>query len=163
MSCEEYNRIHWEKFLNLGGLDLCLYDEHEWSWSGLGDPVLHIELRKWADVVVVAPASADIMAKAANGIADNLLLCVLRAWDTSKPSVMCPAMNTLMLRHPSMDTHMGTLRAFGWRFIESAVKALACGEAGNGALASVDTIVSTTRGIAGEMSLQAVYSPERIE
>ncbi len=51
----------------------------------MGDPVLHIELRRWADVLLVAPLSANTLAKMANGLADNLLTCVVRAWDFSKP------------------------------------------------------------------------------
>ena len=61
-------------------------DEAEWrGWQKVGDPVLHIELRRWADVFVVAPLSANTLAKMANGMCDNLLTCVVRAWDFSKP------------------------------------------------------------------------------
>lgn len=57
-------------------------DENEWStWQKRGDPVLHIELRKWADMILIAPLSANTMAKIVNGICDNLLTCVMRAWD----------------------------------------------------------------------------------
>lgn len=49
-------------------------------WTKLSDPVLHIELRKWADVFVIAPASANVLAKVANGLCDDLLTCVARAW-----------------------------------------------------------------------------------
>lgn len=51
----------------------------------MGDPVLHIELRKWADLLVIAPLTANSLAKLANGMADNLLTCVARAWDYRKP------------------------------------------------------------------------------
>lgn len=62
-----------------------LTDDHEWSsWSQRGDPVLHIELRKWADICLIAPLSANTLAKIANGLADNLLTSTLRAWDFSK-------------------------------------------------------------------------------
>ena len=54
-------------------------DAHEWErWKGRGDPVLHIELRKWADLALVAPCSANTLAKLANGMADNLLSSTLR-------------------------------------------------------------------------------------
>merc|ERR1712029_238612 len=57
-------------------------DSDEWSsWQGRGDPVVHIELRKWADLMVIAPLSANTLAKISNGICDNLLTCVARAWD----------------------------------------------------------------------------------
>jgi hypothetical protein len=51
----------------------------------VGDPVLHIELRAWADVLVIAPCSANTLAKCAGGLCDNLLTCVVRAWDWSRP------------------------------------------------------------------------------
>lgn len=61
-------------------------DEDDWrSWQKVGDPVLHIELRRWADVLLLAPLSANTLAKAASGLCDNLLTCVVRAWDFKKP------------------------------------------------------------------------------
>lgn len=61
-------------------------DEAEWrEWRAVGDPVLHIELRRWADVLVLAPLSANTLAKVAHGLCDNLLTCVVRAWDFAKP------------------------------------------------------------------------------
>ena len=63
-----------------------LSDEDEWSsWKQIGDPVLHIELRRWADAFVIAPLSANTLAKLANGLSDNLLTCVVRAWDFAHP------------------------------------------------------------------------------
>lgn len=70
-------------------------------WNKVGNPVLHMQLRKWADIVLIAPASADLLAKLSVGIADNLLLCTLRAKDLREtPCVICPAMNTIMWLHP---------------------------------------------------------------
>lgn len=61
-------------------------DEDEWrDWAAVGDPVLHIELRRWADVFVVAPLSANSLAKLAQGLCDNLVTCVARAWDFRRP------------------------------------------------------------------------------
>lgn len=61
-------------------------DEEEWrQWKVVGDPVLHIELRRWADVLLLAPLSANTLAKVSNGLCDNLLTCVVRAWDFAKP------------------------------------------------------------------------------
>ena len=63
-----------------------LDDEGEWrAWRQVGDPVLHIELRRWADLLVVAPLSADSLAKIAAGICDNLVLSIVRAWDLARP------------------------------------------------------------------------------
>lgn len=65
-------------------------DEEEWhEWEKKGDPVLHIELRKWADLLVVAPLSANTLAKLAQGLCDNCLTSVVRAWDWSKPLLVC--------------------------------------------------------------------------
>ena len=61
-------------------------DEEEWhAWQQKGDPVLHIELRKWADVLIIAPLSANTLAKMAQGLCDNCLTSVVRAWDFHKP------------------------------------------------------------------------------
>src|SRR5262245_31130188 len=86
--------------------DIVILDEDEWParsaggrWQR-GEPVLHIELRRWADLFVIAPLDANTLAKLVNGICDNCLTCVWRAWDPSRPVVVAPAMNTLMWEHP---------------------------------------------------------------
>ncbi|KAF4748540.1 hypothetical protein FOZ62_009379 [Perkinsus olseni] len=88
-------------------------DAKEWdAWRGRGDPVTHIELRRWADVVLIAPLSANTLAKIANGIADNLLTSVVRCLDLSSeglrkcPVYMCPAMNTMMWDNPFTREHL---------------------------------------------------------
>jgi hypothetical protein len=64
-------------------------DEDEWrQWAAVGDPVVHIELRRWADALVIAPLSANTLAKAAGGLCDNLLTCAVRAWDFGRPLVV---------------------------------------------------------------------------
>jgi phosphopantothenoylcysteine synthetase/decarboxylase len=115
------------------------------SWNRKGDPVLHIELRRWADILLVAPASANTIAKAANGICDNLLLCVIRAWDRTRPAIICPAMNTVMLDHPIISNHFSQLKSYGFTILDTDVKNLACGEVGKGALAPVRAIVEACR------------------
>jgi phosphopantothenoylcysteine decarboxylase len=60
----------------------------------------HIYLKDWADILVIAPLTANTLAKIANGIADNLLSCTVRAWNVAKPIVVAPAMNTDMWNHP---------------------------------------------------------------
>ena len=67
---------------------------------------------------MVAPASADLIAKASAGMADNLSLCVLRAWDFKKPLFLCPAMNTHMLEHPTTAISLQTLQTWGYRMID---------------------------------------------
>lgn len=100
-AAEVYDPLIWNQFKASGGESLVFTDKDEWSmWSKIGDPVLHIDLSLWADIVIVAPASADIIAKINAGISDTLLLSVLRAWDLQKPCILCPAMNTMMWEHP---------------------------------------------------------------
>lgn len=68
-------------------------DEDEWNtWKSRLDPVLHIELRRWADILVVCPLTANTLSKIAMGLCDNLLTNVVRAWNTSFPVLLAPAM-----------------------------------------------------------------------
>jgi len=124
--------------------DSVLIDQDEWDqWSKRGDPVVHIELRKWADLCVVAPLSANTLAKLANGLADNLVTSTLRAWDFSKPVCVAPAMNTYMWDHPVTRPQLNTMESWGYTVIPPIVKTLVCGDKGTGAMASVDTIIET--------------------
>ena len=119
-------------------------DEDEWrDYKAVGsDPVLHIELTKWADVLLIAPLSANTLAKVATGICDNLLTCVCRAWQLGiKPFIVAPAMNTFMWNHPVTKPQLNTISSWGANIINPVVKTLACGDNGNGALASVEDIV----------------------
>jgi len=118
-------------------------DENEWSsWSKRGDPVLHIELRKWADVLILAPLDANTLAKLSNGICDNLLTSVCRAWDFKKPIIFAPAMNTFMWEHPITSTQINTLKTWGYHEIPPIEKVLMCKDVGKGAMAEPDTIVN---------------------
>lgn len=130
--------------------------EDEWKgWSKLGDPVLHIDLRDWADILLIAPLSAHTLAKLAHGLCDDTLSCVVRAWDfghgirPGKPILLAPAMNTAMWQHPLTRQQLDTFERF-WAspnepnrmyLVAPQVKTLACGEVGNGALATVDDIL----------------------
>lgn len=99
------------------GAPVLLLDEDEWPSpadpSGPGwrrdDPVPHIELRRWADVLVFAPLDANTLAKLAAGLSDNLPTCVYRAWDFRRPVVLAPAMNTLMWESPLTARHLAAL------------------------------------------------------
>ena len=134
--------------------------DQEWrDWKRMGDPVLHIELRNWADILVVAPLSAHTLAKFAHGMCDDTLSCVARAWwttaphvssstsiSTNKPMVVAPAMNTGMWQHPVTEQQLQTLISFAPNpslvtIVKPQVKTLACGETGDGALAPVQDIV----------------------
>ena len=122
-------------------------DDAEWrQWRRIGDPVLHIELRKWADAFVIAPLSADTLAKLANGFADNLLLSAARAWDFRKPMVLVPAMNTLMWEHPITAGQLRTLVGWGAAVVPPVAKELACGDVGIGGMAPPEAIAAALAG-----------------
>lgn len=108
-----------------------------------GDPVLHIELRKWADICLIAPLSANTLAKIANGLADNLLTSTLRAWDFSKPICAAPAMNTYMWNHPVTLPQINLLETWGYTVIYPISKKLVCGDTGVGAMADIDSLERT--------------------
>ncbi|KAK2648049.1 hypothetical protein Ddye_015538 [Dipteronia dyeriana] len=121
-------------------------DEDEWSsWSKIGDSVLHIELRRWADIMVIAPLSANTLGKIAGGLCDNLLTCIVRAWDYNKPLFIAPAMNTFMWTNPFTERHLMTIDELGITLIPPVTKRLACGDYGNGAMAEPSLIYSTVR------------------
>ncbi|XP_028136144.1 phosphopantothenoylcysteine decarboxylase [Diabrotica virgifera virgifera] len=123
-------------------------DSDEWeAWTVRGDPVLHIELAKWADLLLIAPLDANTLAKISNGICDNLLTCAVRAWDLSKPLVFCPAMNTKMYEHPLTAKQIEILKSFGYYEVPVISKELMCGDVGPGAMAEVPTIVEFVKDI----------------
>ncbi|XP_032218224.2 phosphopantothenoylcysteine decarboxylase isoform X2 [Nematostella vectensis] len=102
-------------FFNIDDIPIKVYrDQDEWqTWSSLSDPVLHIET------------------------------CIVRAWDTKKTLLFCPAMNTYMWEHPLTSEHIERLCRLGYVQIFPISKKLACGDVGVGAMAEVETIVST--------------------
>lgn len=99
----------------------------------------HIRLSREADLVVVAPATADIMAKMAHGLANDLASTALLA--TDKPVLIAPAMNTRMWDHPATQRNIATLRADGVRIVAPAAGALACGEVGAGRMSEPHDIL----------------------
>ncbi len=92
--------------------------------------VEHIALAEWADALVVAPATANIIGKFANGIADDALSTLFLACD--KPVFIAPAMNTKMLHHPAVQQNIQILRQRGCKFLEASSGYLACGTCGDG-------------------------------
>jgi phosphopantothenoylcysteine decarboxylase len=148
-------------------------DTDEWPgerWTR-GDEVRHVELRRWADLFVIAPLDANTLAKLAVGLSDNCLTCVWRAWDWAKPVVLAPAMNTLMWQHPITRKHLRSLaadfgaahipghfdeatlirqindRAKALRIVAPIEKELACGDVGTGAMAEVPAVVEAVDGM----------------
>jgi phosphopantothenoylcysteine decarboxylase len=155
--------------------EVVFLDSDEWPGRDEGhlyqrdDPVLHIELRRWAEVLVIAPLDANTLAKLACGLADNCLTCVWRAWDTARPVVLAPAMNTLMWQHPLTARHLRQLAADAgavppvevtlddlpeWinahcprlRVVDPESRRLACGDVGVGAMAALERVVSAVAG-----------------
>ena len=144
----------------IGNVDGIYRDEDEWDKPWVrGGGILHIELRRWSDLLVVAPLSADTMAKMTSGFADNLLLSLLRAWDTTgeidgsrkKHVLVAPAMNTAMWRHPVTKKQIKILEedwgvgsnADGWiEVLRPIEKTLACGDSGDGAMREWSEVVS---------------------
>lgn len=92
----------------------------------------HINLSREHDAIVVAPATAQTMARLAAGMADNLLASVILA--ARIPVLVCPAMNSAMLAHPATQENIVRLRHFGYHMVEPASGSLACGESGAGRL-----------------------------
>jgi len=153
--------------------DVVVLDDDEWPGMAAGrryqrdDPVLHIELRRWAELLLIAPLDANTLAKLACGLSDNCLTCVWRAWDPARPVVLAPAMNTLMWEHPLTRRHLVELAGFGgasdapgadadldavvhWlaracprlRVVPPISKRLACGDVGVGAMADAPDILA---------------------
>lgn len=98
----------------------------------------HIELARWPDLVLVAPCSANTLAKAALGLADDLLSTLMLA--TDKPLLLAPAMNRLMWAHPATQANVATLAAWGVTLVGPGDGAQACGEIGAGRMSEPETI-----------------------
>jgi phosphopantothenoylcysteine decarboxylase len=144
--------------------DLVTLDEDEWRGIRYrrGDDVLHIELRRWANLLLIAPLDANTLAKLAHGLSDNCLTCVWRAWDPVRPVVLAPAMNTLMWEHPLTRKHLNALAGgvlpeeldedelipvlnrqnSRLQVVAPVSKKLACGDIGVGAMATIADIVA---------------------
>ena len=100
--------------------------------------IAHIHLADWADLIIIAPATANIIGKLANGIADNMISTTLLA--ATAPVWVAPAMNVHMYQHPAVKKNMETLRSFGYEFIEPGEGYLACGYTGKGRLEEPERI-----------------------
>ena len=101
--------------------------------------VEHISLAKKADVILVAPATANTIGKVANGIADNLLTTVIMA--TSKKVIFAPSMNTQMYKNPILQNNIRILKELGYEFINPGEGRLACGDEGTGKMAEPIQII----------------------
>ncbi|MBI5662334.1 MAG: bifunctional phosphopantothenoylcysteine decarboxylase/phosphopantothenate--cysteine ligase CoaBC [Ignavibacterium album] len=105
-----------------------------------GHMMAHINLIKWADIIVLAPASANTINKMANGIADNLITSLFLAYDFDKPYLIAPAMNTNMFRHPATQSSIMKLKSWGLQILPVQSGYLACGDYGSGKMLEPDMI-----------------------
>lgn len=128
------NRVHFDMF--------GLVNEME---------VEHISLAKKADVILVAPATANTLGKIANGIADNLLTTVIMA--TNKKVVFAPAMNTQMYKNPIVQNNIIKLKELGYEFINPGEGRLACGDEGTGKMAEPIQIIEYLKSLFTEKDL----------
>lgn len=138
-------------FFQEEGLDVPVWtDADEWKTTKFvpNQSILHIELRRRADILVIAPCTAETLSALAAGRAHTLLTMVARAWDLRKPLVIAPAMNTFMWEHPATAEHLATIqRWYGERFtlVPPVAKRLACGDEGIGALAPLPSIIQAVK------------------
>ena len=117
--------------------------------------VAHISLAKAADIILIAPATADVIAKMAHGIADDMLTTTVLAAKCKK--LIAPSMNTAMLENPITQDNIETLKKYGFEIIEPDSGRLACGDSGKGKLPSPDILVQhVMRHIAREKTLSGV-------
>ena len=103
------------------------------------EKIAHIDLAEWADVIVIAPATANVIGKLAHGIADDMVTTTLLA--TTKPVFLAPSMNVHMYQHPAVQQNMDILASRGYRFIEPGEGYLACGYVGKGRMAEPEEII----------------------
>ena len=105
----------------------------------------HIDLGRWGEVLLVAPASADLIGRLAHGLADDLVTTAALALDAERPRLLCPAMNPTMLASPPVARNLGRLREDGWRVLEPESGHMACGDEGQGRLPEPAAIVAWLR------------------
>ncbi|KAJ9305350.1 hypothetical protein DTO217A2_5141 [Paecilomyces variotii] len=152
-----------EELAALPNVDAVYQDEHEWAepWKR-GSSILHIELRRWADLLAIVPLDANTLAKIAGGFCDNLLTSVVRAWDVSPNNprrpriIVAPSMNTAMWLHPITAKQVRVLEEEwgvngqnpdqGWfEVLRPQSKLLACGDLGDGAMREWQEIVAVIK------------------
>ena len=102
------------------------------------EKIPHISLAREHDLLVIAPASAQTIARLAHGLADNLLATIALA--SSGPVLVCPAMNSAMFQHPATQANLATIRSYGYQVIEPDCGKMACGEEGPGRLTAWENV-----------------------
>lgn len=115
------------------------------------EKIAHIDLADWADLIILAPATAHLLGKVANGLADDMLTTILLA--TTAPVYVAPAMNVHMYDHPAVKQNLITLESYGYRFIEPGDGYLACGYVGKGRLEEPENIIAVIERVESESGL----------
>jgi phosphopantothenoylcysteine decarboxylase/phosphopantothenate--cysteine ligase len=110
----------------------------------------HIEMGTWAELVLVAPCTADLVGRIAHGLGNDLVTSTLIATPADVPRVLCPAMNTHMLAQPAVRRNLGLLREDGWRIEEPQEGHLACGVQGLGRMVEPEAIAALVVEILGK-------------
>ena len=121
------------KSLSKNNVEVDLFDEYN------EDPIAHITLAHWADVVVLVPATANVIAKVVHGLADDLLTSTFLA--CTCPKLICPAMNTHMYENQTTQNNLESAKKLGYQIFEPVVGHLACDDTGKGKLPDVVDIV----------------------
>ena len=127
-----------------------------------GSPIPHIELSEWADLAIVVPATANVMAKLACGIADDCLTSTLLACPGSCPVMVAPGMNTRMWANPATQANVSALRGRGVTVVGPGSGRLACGDVGEGKLAPVEDVVATALARLIDLGLVDNYASVRL-
>ncbi|WP_105129193.1 phosphopantothenoylcysteine decarboxylase [Streptococcus suis] len=112
--------------------------------------IKHIDIAKETDVFLVAPASANTIAKLANGMADNIITATALALPIGTKKLLSPAMNTNMYLNPATQKNLNTLKEYGFDEIKPREALLACGDFGTGALAEIEIILEKVSSILNE-------------
>ena len=115
---------------------------HEVMTSTFSDALHHIDWAKWASHFCIAPATANLLAKIANGFCDDALTTTLCAAPVSTPKVLAPAMNTVMWENPATQRNLELISRDGFQIAAPISKRLACGDYGVGGLAEISHIAS---------------------
>lgn len=123
------------KSLSKNDVETNLFDEYN------KDPIAHISLAHWADLVVIVPATANVIAKVVHGLADDLLTSTFLA--CTCPKLICPAMNTHMYENQTTQNNLQSAKELGYQILEPVVGHLACDDTGKGKLPAVEDIVDT--------------------
>lgn len=128
----------------------------EQAEAGMG----HIELAKWADLMIIAPASANTLARLAMGMADDLLTTVCLA--TTAPVIVAPAMNQQMWAHPAVDLNVQTLRDMNYYIIEPASGEQACGDVGAGRLPEPEQLLNEVHLFCAQQTTAQLLAAKRV-